>query len=80
MTREPLHADAARHRRHPQLPAARNVHIHPHAGRRAPRTHPRHQPIAPTASGSVPAKRVVPLANRMPCVAGPQPIRLSVTC
>jgi hypothetical protein len=23
MTREPLHADAARHRRHPQLPAAR---------------------------------------------------------
>jgi hypothetical protein len=79
MTREPLHADAARHRAHPQFPAARNVHIHPRAGRRAPRTHPRHQPIAPTVNGSVRAKRVVPPANRMPRVTRPQPTRFGVT-
>ena len=78
MTREPLHADR------PvivdtQIPAARNVHIHPHAGRRAPRTLPHHQPIALTVSGSVRAKRVVPPANRMPRVAGRQPTRLGVS-
>jgi hypothetical protein len=77
MTREPLHADR------PvivdtQIPAARNVHIHLHAGRRAPRTHPRHQPVAPTVSGSVRAKSLVLPANHMPRVAGRRPIRLSV--
>jgi hypothetical protein len=76
MTREPLHADR------PvivdtQIPAARNVHIHLHAGRRAPRT--LHQPVALTVSGSVRKKRVVPPANRMPHVAGRRPIRLGVS-
>jgi hypothetical protein len=75
MTREPLHADR------PvivdtQIPAARNVHIHLHAGRRAPRT--LHQPVAPTVSGSVREKSLVLPANRMPRVAGRRPIRLSV--
>jgi hypothetical protein len=71
MSREPLHADAARHRAHLQFLTARNVHIDPHAGRRAPRTHPRHHPIAPTVNGPVRAKHVVPLANRMRRVARP---------
>jgi hypothetical protein len=78
MSREALHADAARHRAHPQFLAARNVHIHSHAGRRAPRTHPRHQSIASTVSGSVRAKHVVPLANLMPRVAGRRPIRFGM--
>jgi hypothetical protein len=77
MSRQPLHADAAGHRRHPQFPAALNVHLHPHAGRRAPRT--LHQPVALTVSGSVRKKRVVPPANRMPRVAGRQPTRLGVS-
>ena len=55
MIREPLHADAARHRAHPQFPAARNVHIHPHAGRRAPRTHQRHQLRRQWRPGGAPA-------------------------
>ena len=45
---------------------------------RAPRTHPRYQPIAPTVSGSVRAKRVVPQANHMPRVAGRRLTRFSV--
>jgi hypothetical protein len=79
MNRNPLHANAARHHRAPQFPGARNMHIHPHAGRRAPRRRRRHQSIAPTVSGYVRAKRVVPLANRMPRVVDRRPTRLSVT-
>jgi hypothetical protein len=71
MTREPLHADAARHRAYPRFLAPRNVHINPHCACRAPRTHPRHQPIALTLNGSVRAKHVVPQAELMPSVARP---------
>jgi hypothetical protein len=61
------------------VPAARNVHIYPHTGRRARKTHPGHQPIASTVTGSVLAKHVVSPANRMPRVTGRQPTRFSVT-
>jgi len=79
MTQEPLHAGAARHRGDPQFAAARNVQIRPYAGRGAPRTHPRHQPIESTVDGSVRAKYRVLQANPMPCVGGRRPTRFRFT-
>ena len=79
MSRQALRADAVRDRTYPQFLAARHAHIHPHAGRRGPRTHPRHQPIVSTVNGSVRTDRVVPPAARVPCVAGWRPTWLSVT-